>query len=82
MRGKQSQLVRSGVREAVVIVIVVILAVVMALVVVVAVVFIHNKNTTLHIPEHRFYTVVIQYIPRNMHTVLLCFALLWLCNRS
>ena len=25
---------------------------------------------------------MIQYIPRNMHTVLLCFALLWLCNRS
>ena len=24
----------------------------------------------------------IQYIPRNMHTVLLCFALLWLSNRS
>ena len=24
----------------------------------------------------------VQYIPRNMHTVLLCFALLWLCNRS
>ena len=24
----------------------------------------------------------IQYIPRNMLTVLLCFALLWLCNRS
>ena len=24
----------------------------------------------------------IQYTPRNMHTVLLCFALLWLCNRS
>ena len=24
----------------------------------------------------------IQYIPRNMHTVLLCFALLWSCNRS
>ena len=23
----------------------------------------------------------LQYIPRNMHTVLLCFALLWLCNR-
>ena len=23
-----------------------------------------------------------QYIPRNMHMVLLCFALLWLCNRS
>ena len=25
---------------------------------------------------------ILQYIPRNMHTVLLCFALLWLCNRS
>ena len=25
---------------------------------------------------------VLQYIPRNLHTVLLCFALLWLCNRS
>ena len=24
----------------------------------------------------------LQYIPRNMHTVLLCFILLWLCNRS
>ena len=24
----------------------------------------------------------VQYVPRNMHTVLLCFALLWLCNRS
>ena len=24
----------------------------------------------------------IQYIPRNMHTVLLCFVVLWLCNRS
>ena len=70
MRGKQSQLVRSGGREAVVIVIVVILAVVVALVVVVAVVFIQNKNSTL------------QYNPRNMHTVLLCFALLWLCSRS
>ena len=83
MRGKQSQLVRSGGREAVVIVIVVILAVVVALVVVV---FIHNKNTTLHIPEHRFHAVVIvmrvQYIPRNMHTVfaLLCFVVVihWL----
>ena len=29
-----------------------------------------------------FITVMLQYIPRNMHTVLLCFALLWLCNRS
>ena len=28
------------------------------------------------------HTKWIQYIPRNMHTVLLCFALLWLCNRS
>ena len=27
-------------------------------------------------------TNIIQYIRRNMHTVLLCFALLWLCNRS
>ena len=26
--------------------------------------------------------LTLQYIPRNMHTVLLCFALLWLCNRS
>ena len=25
---------------------------------------------------------LLQYIPRNKHTVLLCFALLWLCNRS
>ena len=25
--------------------------------------------------------MLVQYIPRNMHTVLLCFALLWLCNR-
>ena len=24
----------------------------------------------------------VQYTPRNMHAVLLCFALLWLCNRS
>ena len=24
----------------------------------------------------------VQYIPRNMHTVLLCFASLWLCDRS
>ena len=31
----------------------------------------------------RFYAGChIQYIPWNMHTVLLCFALLWLCNRS
>ena len=26
--------------------------------------------------------VMLQYIPRNMHTILFCFALLWLCNRS
>ena len=25
---------------------------------------------------------LVQYIPRNLHTVLLCFALLWLCNHS
>ena len=24
----------------------------------------------------------LQYIPKNVHTVLLWFALLWLCNRS
>ena len=24
----------------------------------------------------------LHYIPRNMHMVLMCFALLWLCNRS
>ena len=29
-----------------------------------------------------FSWMFVQYIPRNMHTVLLCFALLWLCNRS
>ena len=29
-----------------------------------------------------FLMIKVQYIPRNMHTVLLCFALLWLCNRS
>ena len=36
------------------------------------------------IPQHLNFTVCwdLQYIPRNMHTVLLCFALLWLCNRS
>ena len=28
--------------------------------------------------EHHY----LQYIPRNMHTVLLCSALLWLCHRS
>ena len=32
-------------------------------------------STSLHVDD-------LQYIPRNMHTVLLCFALLWLCNRS
>ena len=26
--------------------------------------------------------LALQYIPRYMHTGLLCFALLWLCNRS
>ena len=28
------------------------------------------------------FSIIVQYIPRNMHTVLLCFALLWLCNHS
>ena len=37
-----------------------------------------------HILSVIHYTIcgAVQYIPRNMHTVLLCFALLWLCNRS
>ena len=35
-------------------------------------------NTALTIEQR----LNIQYISRNMHTVLLCFALLWLCNRS
>ena len=42
----------------------------------------HNKakhNKTVYVNSHY---VDIQYIPRNMHTVLLCFALLWLCIRS
>ena len=34
------------------------------------------------VSEPMLYLRIIQYIPRNMHTVLLCFALLWLCNRS
>ena len=29
-----------------------------------------------------FLVTCLQYTPRNMHTVLLCFTLLWLCNRS
>ena len=32
--------------------------------------------------EQDQYPGTLQYIPRNMHTVLLCFALLWLYNRS
>ena len=41
----------------------------------------------VQIMQHLFsrYTrgnTILQYIPRNMHTVLLCFALLWLCNCS
>ena len=35
-----------------------------------------------HYPGYCGRVASIQYIPRNMHTVLLCFALLWLCNRS
>ena len=38
-------------------------------------IFILTPGSTYAITE-------LQYIPRNMHTVLLCFALLWLCNRS
>ena len=34
------------------------------------------------LPARRCHGMEIQYIPRNMHTALLCFALLWLCNRS
>ena len=34
------------------------------------------------IPNLLWNSLCLQYIPRNMHTVLLCFALLWLCNRS
>ena len=39
---------------------------------------------SVYIPQSvaRCIYLTIQYIPRNMHTVLLCFALLWLCNRS
>ena len=32
--------------------------------------------------EEAYWHYPVQYIPRNMHTILLCFALLWLCNRS
>ena len=39
----------------------------------------YTKTCTL---SHKHDYIDIQYIPRNMHTVLLCFALLWLCNRS
>ena len=36
-----------------------------------------SPNPTLMLPLGQ-----LQYIPRNMHTVLLCFALLWLRNSS
>ena len=40
-------------------------------------------RTLIQVRYRKVHTVTnIQYIPRNMHTVLLCFALLWLCNRS
>ena len=35
----------------------------------------------LNAERYQSHSNMIQYIPRNMHTVLLCFALLWLCNR-
>ena len=42
------------------------------------------KELACWLKEARSFTAIlkVQYIPRNMHTVLLCFALLWLCNRS
>ena len=43
----------------------------------------HNHNNTEHY-KATWHSMgyAVQYIPRNMHTVLLCLALLWLCNRS
>ena len=43
-----------------------------------------NKTTATKIAIYKEWLqgFWLQYIPRNMHTVLLCFALLWLCNRS
>ena len=41
-----------------------------------------EMSPTLPASDRLYEYMLVQYIPRNMHTVLLCFALLWLCNRS
>ena len=49
-----------------------------------------NANSRLYARGDKRYDIylymshssILQCIPRNMHTVLLCFALLWLCNPS
>ena len=51
---------------------------------------INFSQYSVGLPKHHIFGIdslhlnvpTLQYIPRNMHTVLLCFALLWLCNRS
>ena len=44
---------------------------------------IDNKHASTSVADYREVKCMNgQYIPRNMHTVLLCFALLWLSNRS
>ena len=45
---------------------------------------VHYIPKSVHVgcPGFGLINTNIQYIPRNMHTVVLCFALLWLCNRS
>ena len=40
------------------------------------------RGYTTRFVDRSICRMFVQYIPRNMHTVLLCFALLWLCNRS
>ena len=42
----------------------------------------NNRTNRFPPPWPPSISVYLQYIPRNMHTVLLCFALLWLSNRS
>ena len=43
----------------------------------------HSRDTRIvrNLPKSVITGNKLQYIPRNMHTVLLCFALLLLCNR-
>ena len=41
-----------------------------------------TTRTTLFAATNEMHAGIAQYIPRNMHTILLCFALLWSCNRS